>query len=93
MDIQARVPPALAALHNFILRHDSVEWEHILNVGLDDPTPGTRGEQADFGVLARGATTAQEKRRSELKRDQMAQAMWESYQQVLAERGENFAFE
>ncbi|KAF7372250.1 putative nuclease HARBI1 [Mycena venus] len=41
MDIQARIPPALAAIHKFILKHDDVEWEDILGVGAEDPNPGT----------------------------------------------------
>jgi hypothetical protein len=89
IDIQARIPPALAALHNFILKHDSIEWEDILEMDVEDPAPGMcRGADNDFGVLAHGATTAQEKRRSEARWDAIAKAIWDSYQQVLRERGE-----
>ncbi|KAF7372335.1 DDE Tnp4 domain-containing protein [Mycena venus] len=83
MDIQARVPSALAALHNSILKHDSIEWDKILDDDVEDPNPGTRREDIDSGDLADGATTAQEKRRSEARRDEIAQAMWESYQEYL----------
>jgi hypothetical protein len=31
--------------------------------------------------------------RAKEKRDQIAQDMWDSYQAILAERGEDFAFE
>jgi hypothetical protein len=79
----------LAALHNFILKHDSIEWEDILEMDVEDPAPGMRrGADTDFGVLAHGATTAQEKRRSEARWDAIAKAIWDSYQQVLRERGE-----
>lgn len=88
MDVQARVLPALAALHNFILKHDVEEREDVLDTDLEDPNPGTRG--GDFGTLADGATTTQEKTRSELRRDTIAQEMWESYQELLQDRGENF---
>jgi hypothetical protein len=90
MDIQARIPSALAALHNFILKHDSIEWDDILDMDVEDPIPGTCSEENDFGVLVHGATTAQEKRQSEVRRDGIAQAMWESYQRLLRERGEDF---
>ena len=81
MDIQARVLPALAALHNFILRHDSED--DILDMEVEDPAPGARREEADFGVLAGGATTSQGKARSEAKRDAITNAMWQSYQTYL----------
>lgn len=85
MAVQARIPPAMAALHNFILKHDPVEWEDILNMEIEDPNPGTRN---DSGRLAEGPTDAAEKERSESRRDSIAQAMWDSYQQLLRERGE-----
>lgn len=88
IEIQARVLPALAALHNFILMHDSQEWDETLATELEDPTPGTRTENNDFGILAGGVTTAHEKRRSEARRDGIAQGMWESYQDYLREHGE-----
>lgn len=89
MDIQARVPTATAAMHNFILEHDSAEWDTILRMDVEDPNPGTWGADGDFGALARGATSEQEKERSEDRRDGIADAMWESYQNILRERGED----
>ncbi|KAJ6568513.1 hypothetical protein B0H19DRAFT_938701 [Mycena capillaripes] len=83
MAIQACVPSALAALHNFILKHDSAEWNALLDADVEDPTPGARGSENDSGDLARSATTPQEKRRSETRWDTIAQAMWESYQEYL----------
>lgn len=91
MDIQARVPSALAALHNFILQHDSIEWDDLLDADVEDPSPGSRGEDANFGDLARGETTPQEKRRSEAKRDVIAEAMYESYREYLREHPEGNA--
>ena len=84
-EIQAQILPALAALHNFLLKHDSVERDDILDMDVEDPAPGFRG---DTGVLAAGATTDREKARSEAHRDGIAKAMWESYQQLLQEPGE-----
>jgi hypothetical protein len=82
MDIQARVPAAMAALHNFILEHDSIEWDDILDMDFEDANPGTRHGN-DFGELARGATTQHEKTRPEAQRDEIAQAMWEVYEQLI----------
>lgn len=76
MTIQAYIPPALSAVHNFIRVHDADE---ILDFGDDvqDLNPG------DYGDLAQGPTGVAEKTRATLRRDQIAQAMWESYQAVL----------
>ena len=87
MAIQARIPPALAAIHNFILKHDPVEWDSILAMEEEDPNPGTRAND-NFGRLAEGVTDDIEKARSEARRDGIAQAMWDSYQELLHERGE-----
>lgn len=87
MAMQARIPPAMAALHNFILQFDSEEREDILDTDLEDPNPGTRAQE-QFGNLADGPTPPIEKARSEARRDVIAQAMWDSYQQELQNRGE-----
>ncbi|RDB30577.1 hypothetical protein Hypma_006985 [Hypsizygus marmoreus] len=82
LDIQALIPPALAATHNFILDHDTDEAANIPDI--PDPTPGfTPNCNCNFGTLARGVPTAAEKERARVKRDQIAQAMWESYQALL----------
>lgn len=95
MEIQARVPPAMAALHNFILKHDSAEWDDILDVGANDPNPGTCGQDANnnVGQLAVGLADHAEKAHSEARRDDIAAAMWESYQALLLEQGEEYAEE
>lgn len=56
---------------------------------VEDPSPGTR-DNVGWGHLAQGPTLPAEKARSELRRDNIAQAMWVSYQQLLQERGEDF---
>lgn len=77
MAIQARIPPALCAVHNFIRIHDEDEIHDFENV-VEDPIPG-----AVHGELARGPAGAVERRRADAKRDEIAQAMWESYQQLV----------
>jgi DDE superfamily endonuclease len=61
MDIQARLPPALAALHNFICKHDPDDIADFDNV--DDPQPGAHVEgpaAAEEGQLAEGLPRAAE---------------------------------
>ena len=85
MEIQARIPPALAGIHNFIIYHDPTEVEDM--VDIPDPTPGNVPPEQSFGLLASGAPNQAERTRAKEKRDQIAQAMWESYQAILAEQG------
>jgi hypothetical protein len=77
MAIQARIPPALCAVHNFIHIHDEDEI-HEFVPDLHDQNPG------DFyGELAAGPAVRAEKERAEIRRDNIAQAMWESYQELV----------
>ncbi|KAJ7107221.1 hypothetical protein C8R43DRAFT_1140319 [Mycena crocata] len=71
MDIQAQILPALAAIHNVILKHDQEDIK-FFDDNNRDPNP------ADD----------QEKQRAIGLRDQIAQAMWDSYQEILRERGQ-----
>jgi hypothetical protein len=83
MDYQARIPAALAAIHNFIRIHDADELEGFL-----DANDMERGFFAgDAGELAQGQTRTAEKRRANTRRDEIAAAMWEQYQEELQERG------
>jgi len=88
MDIQAKVPPALAASHNFIMDHDPGHINDYLEDNEDnlDPNPGQPLEN-EFGTLADGAVMQAEKDRATEKRDNIAQAMWNDYQRVLGVRG------
>jgi hypothetical protein len=85
MTVQARILPALAALHNFILQHDPTDLNDYIDVGFD-PNPGWYTEH-DLGVLSEGRTTRAEKRRADERRDRIAMDMWIDYQAVLEERG------
>jgi hypothetical protein len=87
MTVQAKVPPALAAAHNFIMDHDRGDIDEYLEDNEDDldPNPGQPIEN-DLGTLADGAVTRAEKDRATVKRDSIAQAMWDDYQTVLQTR-------
>lgn len=80
MDYQARIPAALAAIHNFIRVHDPDELEGF--VDADDIEPGFFA-----GELAEGQTRTAEKRRANTRRDGIAAEMWEQYKAELQERG------
>lgn len=77
MAIQARIPPALCAVHNFIRYHDEDEI-HEFVLDLHDQNPGDI-----YGELAAGPAVRAEKERAEIRRDNIAQAMWESYQELV----------
>jgi len=84
MEVQAKVPPALAASHNFIMDHDPGDINEYLedNENDLDPNPGQPLEN-EFGMLATGAVTCTKKNRAMAKRDSIAQAMWDDYQDIL----------
>jgi hypothetical protein len=77
MAIQARIPPALCAVHNFIRIHDDDEIHDFLP-NVQDQNPGEF-----YGELAAGPAVRAEKERAEIKRDNIAQAMWENYQDLV----------
>jgi len=84
--MQARLPPALAALHNFIQKHDPDDITTFDSV--EDSQPGTRaeGSAAAGGELAEGLPGAAEKRQANDRRARIAREMWTQYQAVLSER-------
>jgi hypothetical protein len=86
MEIQARLPPALAALHNFIRKHDPDDLADFDDV--EDPQPGTRtaGPPAEEGQLAEGLPSAAERQQAHERRDKIAQEMWMQYQAELLRR-------
>lgn len=92
MDIQARIPAALAAIHNFIRAHDSPEIndyseyrEHMTaEPAPDAPSNIAYGE----GELATGLPRTAEKTAASERRDGIALAMWAQYQAELRQRGE-----
>lgn len=84
LGIQAQIVPGLAAIHNFILKHDPFDlMEYDTAV---DREPGVSREDLDLGELSTGPADDVEKTRAELRRDAIAQAMWEDYQKVLEDR-------
>ena len=87
MDIQARLPPALAALHNFIRKHDPDDISDFNDIA-EDPQPGAPAGlcEADEGQLAEGIASAAERRHVNDRRDRIVQEMWIQYQAELSRR-------
>jgi len=78
MDQQARLPPALAAIHNFIRKHDPHDLHDYENA--EDPQPGLRAvEEVAEGELSVGLPGAAERRQTDTRRNGIAQDMWEQY--------------
>jgi hypothetical protein len=75
LHIQARIPAALCAIHNFICTHDLDESDkcqhgYYPKTATDQPNSDTAGEDEECE-----------------RRDQIAQEMWEDYQRMCTERG------
>ena len=83
MSTQALIPPALAALHNFIREYDPEEI-HLYNDDDDEPFDleiSTHPESV--GELGTGIVTPDERNRANERRDKIAADMWEQYQIYL----------
>ena len=80
MDLQTCIPAALAAIHNFIRIHDPNEL-----TSFTEPADLERGFVS--GELAAGLTRTAERRRANVRRDDIAAAMWVQYQAELQCRG------
>lgn len=76
MEIQARIPAALCAIHNFIRIHDPAE--EIMYAGDDDNTTRDRNDVAPASA---------EPDLPSARRDRIAQEMWDDYLAVVLERG------
>lgn len=81
MAIQVRLPPALGAMHNFIRLHDPGEIDDFV---IDDEISG---ENQGGAGLGRGPAGIVEQREANRRRNEIAQAMWVQYQEILHERG------
>ena len=81
LDIQAQIPSALCAIHNFNCKHDLPDSEAFSNDGAyfddNDDTNNEPHPTDDVGEENNGS----------MMRDQIAQEMWEDYLNVLHEQG------
>lgn len=89
MGLQARIPAALAALHNFILDRDPTQ-AHV-NMDIYDPSPREHLDPMEL-LRLQGTTTDTHLTEEETEEGQqlwesITQEMWEQYQQTLFDRG------
>lgn len=81
MNIQATIPAGLAAVHNFILDHDETDLSHYLD---DEEDIGIYSQGNDiWGSQGNGRISQAERTRTEVKRDLLAEEMWDSYQEFV----------
>ena len=78
-DIQAQVFPALTAIHNYILEKDPIEITDMLPPSDDDIIDRVKNS----GQLATEYPRGAEKEHANARHDQIAENMWNDYQQVL----------
>ncbi|THU78493.1 hypothetical protein K435DRAFT_699925, partial [Dendrothele bispora CBS 962.96] len=88
---QAKLPPALCALHNFIRILDPHDTADDLNLvfHLRNSSANARDNEEDVpddGELGFRVTAA-ESRRANVRRDCIAQEMWQDYQNYIAQMG------
>ena len=81
MDLQARLPAALAAIHNFIQNNDPGELGEFLEA--EDLEQGFVS-----GELAAGQPGRAEKEHANERGDEIVNAMWIRYQAELQHRGD-----
>jgi hypothetical protein len=79
MDYQACLPAALAAIHNFICIHGPDELSNFEKV--EDLQPGMQGN------LATGEARRAERVQTDMRCDNIANAMWAQYQGEVQQQG------
>ncbi|OBZ68423.1 putative nuclease HARBI1 [Grifola frondosa] len=87
LDIQARIPPALASIQNFIRRHGMSDRETILELQREIEAEIAALTMDQLGDLADGPTSPVEKAEGDSRRDQIATAMWNDYLVIIQARG------
>lgn len=87
MEIQARIPAALCAIHNFI---QDLDPEMFFKPEFEAYRQAQMGEDDDvelFGDLGEGVVDAAEQCRAEVWQDQIAEEMWAEYSREVRELG------
>ena len=85
MEVQAWIPVALSALHNFICIHDPKEGPVIGN-GNHNSADGGDGQEGSTGPVLEDGNSEEE---LDAQWDQIAKAMWADYQRICQESGIN----
>ena len=90
MNVQARIPPALCAIHNFIYRYDPDDilesWDDSSDASSEDFESEQRHDAS--GTLAETIPDWRALRDATEWRDTIAEQMWNDYCQVMSTRAE-----
>ena len=86
MDMQARIPSALCAVHNFICTHNLAEDSAL---GLDDSS-GSSGVMDDHDGNPIEGQVAEQGTEAHALRDRIAQSMWDDYQRIIRQGNYNY---
>lgn len=78
---QAKFPPAMAAIHNFIRLHDPDSVDRDAEIEVERQPP--HHQPGDLGT---GSISRRERERATAKRDNIAKAMWAQYVAYLDAR-------
>jgi hypothetical protein len=81
LDIQARIPTALCAIHNFIRCHDA---DKVTPSATDDVFDHHGHDNEPHGGQV---VDPEEENEADQQCDRITQAMWDDYRRVRAERG------
>jgi len=83
MDVQARLPIALCAIHNFIHQYDP---EAFFDLEFTEGDLSTEPGGDEPGVLGDGPADVAERRQADQRHNNITQDMWEDYQHELVQR-------
>jgi len=84
LEIQARIPSALAAIHNYICEHSDADDDNPLKVNGGDTVNASHWHEDSNDLEDDGPTFNNDN--VDERRDQIARAMWDDYQKVCEER-------
>jgi hypothetical protein len=82
LEIQARIPAALAAIHNYICAHSDADDDNPLKMNGGDTVNASHDNSNDLEEDGPIFDHDDDDER----RDQIARAMWDDYQKVCEER-------
>ena len=88
IEIQAQIPAALCAIHNFIRVHRLTSNNESSDLDEMDDDGGYTSDDRNVDTGPANHTMANSNDTAKQLRDQIADAMWVDYQRILRERNE-----
>ena len=86
VDTQAKLAPALAAIHNVIREYDGVDMQALLDEYDVEDGRGAGEPSERAGNLAEGPARTAERQQADIRRTRIANEMWQQYQTELCRR-------